>query len=197
MQRALLKNPKELQIARFASDVIENSTYFKNGFSFQTGSGGASLAVTRFLRERMLKHQIKASFALGGITKPMVELHEEGLIKTLFDVQSFDLTAAHSLRENHDHIEIDAALYANVHSKGCVANKLNFVILSALEIDRDFNVNVLTGSNGMIMGASGGHSDTAACADVTIVVAPYLEAVFQHWSMLFRQLLHQVSVLTF
>ncbi len=29
------KNPKELQIARFASDVIENSTYFKNGFPFK------------------------------------------------------------------------------------------------------------------------------------------------------------------
>lgn len=166
------KNPKELQIARFATDVIELSPYFKDGFSFQTGSGGASLAVTRFIRERMIKHNIKAAFALGGITKPMVELHEEGLIKTLFDVQSFDLTAAHSLRENHDHIEIDASLYANIHSKGCVANKLNVVILSALEIDQDFNVNVLTGSNGMIMGASGGHSDTAACADLTIVVAP-------------------------
>lgn len=166
------KNPKELQIARFAADIIESSPYFKDGFSFQTGSGGASLAVTRQLRERMLKNGIKASFALGGITKPMVELHEEGLIGTLFDVQSFDLAAAESLKRNHGHIEIDASLYANIHSKGCAANKLNVVILSALEIDTAFNVNVLTASNGVIMGASGGHSDTAACADMTIVVAP-------------------------
>lgn len=165
-------NPKELLIAKYAADVIQSTPYFADGFSFQTGSGGAALAVTRFLKEGMLKENIKASFALGGITKPMVELHEEGLIKTLFDVQSFDLTAAHSLRENHNHIEIDASLYANIHSKGSVTNKLNVVILSALEIDKNFNVNVLTGSNGMIMGASGGHSDTAACADLTVVVCP-------------------------
>ncbi len=46
------------------------------------------------------------------------------------------------------------------------------VMLSALEIDTDFNVNVMTGSNGVLRGASGGHSDTAAGADLTIITAP-------------------------
>ena len=46
------------------------------------------------------------------------------------------------------------------------------VMLSALEIDIDFNVNVMTGSNGVLRGASGGHSDTAAGADLTIITAP-------------------------
>lgn len=41
-------NPRELLIARSAADVIVNSGYFKEGFSMQTGTGGASLAVTRF-----------------------------------------------------------------------------------------------------------------------------------------------------
>ncbi|PCO34628.1 hypothetical protein CQA09_29300, partial [Klebsiella pneumoniae] len=45
-------------------------------------------------------------------------------------------------------------------------------IPSALEIDIDFNVNVMTGSNGVLRGASGGHSDTAAGADLTIITAP-------------------------
>ena len=36
------------------------------------------------------------------------------------------------------------------------------VILSALEIDLDFNVNVITGSDGVMRGASGGHCDVAA-----------------------------------
>lgn len=166
------KNPKELLIAKSACDVIINSPYFKDGFSFQTGSGGSSLAVTRFLRDEMIKNEFTASFALGGITKPMVELHEEGLIKNLFDVQSFDLDAAQSIKRNPNHHEIDASLYANPHNKGCMTNKLNVVILSALEIDTDFNVNVMTGSDGKFMGASGGHCDTAACADLTIIVAP-------------------------
>lgn len=168
------KNPKELLIAETASRVITESPYFKEGFSFQTGSGGSSLAVTRFLKEAMKKQGIKASFALGGITKPMVELHEEGFIEHLFDVQSFDLEAARSLADNPNHHEIDASLYANPHNKGCMTNRLNVVILSALEIDKNFNVNVMTGSDGKFMGASGGHCDTAACADLTIIVAPLI-----------------------
>ncbi|WP_332297051.1 citrate lyase subunit alpha, partial [Lactiplantibacillus plantarum] len=35
------KDPQELKIAQTVNDVIVNSPYFKNGFSFQTGSGGA------------------------------------------------------------------------------------------------------------------------------------------------------------
>ena len=50
-------------------------------------------------------------------------------------------------------------------------HNLDTVILGATEIDLSFNVNVITGSNGVIMGASGGHSDTAAGAKLTIVVA--------------------------
>lgn len=166
------KNPKELLIAKQASEIIIKSPYFKEGFSFQTGSGGSSLAVTRFLETEMLEKGIVASFALGGITGPMVSLHKKGLIKHLFDVQSFDLIAAESIYNNPNHHEISASQYANPHTGGCMVNKLDIVILSALEIDKDFNVNVITGSDGKIMGASGGHSDTAAAANLTIIVAP-------------------------
>lgn len=166
------KNPKELLIAEYCSKVITESGYFKEGFSFQTGTGGASLAVSRFLRDEMIERGIKASFALGGITKPMVEMLEEGLIKNIFDVQGFDLTAVDSIDKNPMHHEIDSSFYANPHNKGCIANKLDVVVLSALEIDTDFNVNVMTGSDGVLRGASGGHSDTAACAKLTLIVTP-------------------------
>jgi len=166
------KNPKELLIAKQASQVIIESEYFKDQFSFQTGSGGSSLAVTRFLETAMIDQGITARFALGGITQPMVALHEKGLIKHLFDVQSFDLVAAESMKKNENHHEISASLYANPHNLGCMVNQLDVVILSALEIDKAFNVNVITGSDGVIMGASGGHCDTAASAKLTIIVAP-------------------------
>ncbi|MCT4619982.1 MAG: citrate lyase subunit alpha [Marinisporobacter sp.] len=168
------KNPKELLIAKYASKFIVNSPYFKDGFSFQTGSGGSSLAVTRFLKEEMRDRNIKARFALGGITKPMVEMYEEGLIEKLFDVQSFDLVACESIIKNPNHHEIDASFYANPHNKGCIANQLDIVILSALEIDTNFHVNVITGSDGVIRGASGGHSDTAAASKLSIIVAPLI-----------------------
>jgi citrate lyase subunit alpha/citrate CoA-transferase len=168
------KNPKELLIAENASRAITASPYFKDGYSFQTGSGGSALAVTRFLREEMLKRDIKASFALGGITKPMIEMLEEGLIRHIYDVQDFDLVSVNSIGNNPMQHEIDASFYANPHNKGCIANKLDVVVLSALEIDTKFNVNVMTGSDGVLRGASGGHSDTAACAKLTVIVTPLI-----------------------
>ncbi|KGJ49993.1 citrate lyase subunit alpha [Clostridium sp. NCR] len=165
-------NPKELLMAKRVLDVMLASGLFKDGFSMQTGSGGASLAVTRFVKEELIKQEIKCSYALGGITKPMVELLEEGLVQQLYDVQSFDLFAAESVGRNERHVEVSADFYANPFNKSAGVNKLDFVILSALEIDTDFNVNVISGSDGVIRAASGGHSDTAAAAKVSILVAP-------------------------
>jgi len=50
------------------------------------------------------------------------------------------------------------------------------VVLGATEIDTHFNVNVHTDSNGQIMGGSGGHSDTAAGAKLSMIVAPLFRA---------------------
>lgn len=166
------KNPKELLIAQTAANVIENSGYFYNNFSMQMGSGGASLATARYLREKMMMKEIKARFALGGITGQMVEMYEEGLVRKILDVQSFDLIAANSLKNNRFHQQIDASYYASYVNEGAAVNQLDFVVLSALEIDTDFNVNVLTGSDGIIRGAIGGHPDTAAGASMSVVVAP-------------------------
>lgn len=168
------KNPKELLIAEYAAKVITHSPYFKEGFSFQTGTGGASLAVSRFLREAMLEKGIKASFALGGITNAMVELLEEGLVEKIIDVQDFDHPSALSLGKNANHYEIDANMYASPLSKGAVINQLDTAILSALEIDTDFNVNVITGSDGVIRGASGGHSDTSMACKMSLVISPLI-----------------------
>ena len=166
------KNPKELLMAQTACKVIVASGRFEDGFSFQTGTGGASLAVTRFLRDAMIAKGIQASFALGGITGSIVALHEEGLVKKLLDVQSFDLQAAESLRDNRFHQQISASYYASPYNEGTAVNQLDAVVLSALEVDCEFNVNVLTGSDGIIRGAIGGHQDTAFGASVSIVVVP-------------------------
>lgn len=166
------KNPKELLIAEYAAKVITGSPYYKEGFSFQTGTGGASLAVSRFLREAMIKDGITASFALGGITNAMVELLEEGLVGKIIDVQDFDHPSAISLGKNAQHYEIDANMYASPLSKGSFINQLDTAILSALEIDTNFNINVMTGSDGVIRGASGGHSDTSMACKMSLVISP-------------------------
>lgn len=168
------KNPRELLIAKFAATVIKESGYLVDGFSMQCGTGGASLAVARSIKETMIEKNIKASFALGGITGQFVEMLEEGLINKLYDTQCFDLTAAKSIGNNPNHVEIDAGFYANPHNKGCAVNVLDIVILSALEVDTQFNVNVITGSDGVLRGASGGHCDTAAGSKLSIIVAPLI-----------------------
>ncbi|WJY16614.1 citrate lyase subunit alpha [Pectobacteriaceae bacterium CE90] len=169
-------NPRELMIARQAAEVIEHSGYFKNGFSMQTGSGAAATACTRFMEDKMERNGVQARFALGGITGSLVDLHEKGLIEKLLDTQCFDSQAAASLVRNPNHIEISTNVYANPGSKAACCDQLDVVILSALEIDVDFNVNVITGSDGVMRGASGGHCDVAAAANLTIVVAPLLRS---------------------
>ena len=168
----ITKAPMDLQIARLAAEVIERSGELKEGFSFQVGAGGASLAVAKYIRKIMKKRAIKGSFLLGGVTSYGVDMLNEGLFSSIFDVQSFDAAVSSSLMENPYHIEIPAGLYANPFNCGCMTNKLDIVVLGALEIDTNFNVNVITGSEGYVRGASGGHSDTASGANLTVVVCP-------------------------
>ncbi|GAB96037.1 citrate lyase subunit alpha/citrate CoA-transferase [Kineosphaera limosa] len=168
------RNPRDLLIARLATDVLEHSGLFVDGFSVQTGSGGAATGVTNFLGERMRTAGVTARWALGGITSGLVALHEQGLVERLLDVQSFDGVAAASLEQNPRHTVISAAEYASPLAKAACVDELDMVVLSALEIDLDFNINVLTGADGMMMGASGGHCDTAAGAQLVVVVAPLI-----------------------
>ncbi len=172
----ITKDPMELLLARKVADVLIATGDVKNGYSFQAGSGGASLAVCKYLRDYMVENNIKGSFASGGITQNLVELLEEGLFDALLDTQTFDGAAATSFARNKNHIEMSASMYANPHNKGCVAHQLDFMILSCTEIDVDFNINSLTASTGVIMGALGGAPDTAAGANFTVVVAPSMRA---------------------
>ena len=168
------KNPRDILLAKQAAKVVINSGLFVDGFSIQTGTGGASLAVVKYIREEMIARGIKASFALGGITAHMVKLHEEGLIGRLIDVQSFDKVAAQSIASDPSHVEVSAVEYASGQHTGSATHALDIVILSALEVDTDFNVNVLVGSDGVIRGAIGGHQDTAEDSALSIIVCPLL-----------------------
>lgn len=172
----ITKDPVALIIAKRAAEVIKASGLVKDGMSFQTGAGGTSLAVAAELKDIMQREGVVGSFAAGGVTGYLVEMLEEGLFKTLFDVQCFDLKAISSFRNNSTHQAMSASMYGNPHTKGAVVNCLDIMILGATEIDTKFNVNVTTSSSGMIMGGSGGHSDTAAGAKLSIVVTNLMKA---------------------
>ena len=172
----ITRDPVGLVMASRAAQVIAHSGLLKDGFSFQTGAGGASLAAAKFLKEIMLKEEIQGSFGLGGITGYMVDMLQAGCFRSLMDVQCFDLKAVESLRTDPRHREISALQYASPSSCSAVVDSLDVVILGATEIDTDFNVNVHTDSGGYIMGGSGGHSDTAAGAKLSMIIAPMFRA---------------------
>ena len=172
----ITRDPVGLVMASHAAQVIANSGLLKDGFSFQTGAGGASLAAAKFLKEIMLEKGIQGSFGMGGITGYMVDMLHAGCFRTLMDVQCFDLKAVESIRTDPRHQEISAMHYASPSSRSAVVDSLDVVILGATEIDTDFNVNVHTDSNGYIMGGSGGHSDTAAGAKLSMIIAPMFRA---------------------
>ena len=172
----ITRDPVGLSMAMTAVDVIKASGLLKDGFSFQTGAGGASLAAAKYLKDVMLAEGIRGSFGLGGITGYMVDMLNAGRFESLMDVQCFDLKAVESIRSNPRHQEISATHYASPEAKSATVDSLDVVILGATEIDTDFNINVHTDSNGRIMGGSGGHSDTAAGAKLAMIIAPLSRA---------------------
>lgn len=162
------RDPIQLKIAKQTARLMDELGVIKDQMSFQTGAGGTSLAVAESLKRIMKERDIKGSFASGGITNFLVNMHEEGFFEHLYDVQCFDLEAIKSYGKNPNHHMMDASTYGNPYDHP-VVNKLDVVILGATEVDLDFNVNVTTDSHGHIMGGSGGHSDTAEGAKLTII----------------------------
>lgn len=166
------RSPTDLRIARLAVKAVKASGYFKDGFSFQGGAGGISLAATKFIGEEMAHAGIVGSFAMGGGTKLLVDLLRRGLVRTILDGQAFDTDAIASLREDKDHVIMDPGHYANYDSRGCSTYMLDAAFLGATEVDLDFNVNVNTHSDGQLLHGIGGHQDVAAGARMTLITLP-------------------------
>ena len=170
----ITRDPVGLKMASYAAKVIEASGLLKDGFSFQTGAGAIAIATTKYLADRMREHGVKASFALGGIPAAIIDMYDEGLVRAVECSQSFDAVAASAISTRPGVVEIDNADYANAYSKGGFLNREDFGVLGALEVDTDFNVNILTGSSGEMMGGLGGGPDVAGGAAISIVTIPII-----------------------
>lgn len=169
------KDEKKLAVAQRCVDFLNQAGCIRQDMSFQTGVGGISLAVASKLRERMIEKGIQGSFGAGGITGYYIEMLEQGILRALWDVQCFDTTAIANISKDPRHMVMSAAQYASPASKSCVVDHLDVMILGALEVDTDFHLNVITGSNGVILSAAGGNPDTAAGSKVSVVVSSLMK----------------------
>lgn len=170
----ITRSPSRLNIAKNVVEFLAKAGVIKDGFSFQAGAGGTSLAVTKFLHEYMKKNGIVGDFVMGGVTGFVVDMLHDGTIRKILDGQSFDLKAVESISKDENHVEVSHIMFGDPHTCGCVVNKQNACFLGATEVDINFNVNVNTHSDGLLLHGIGGHQDASAGSDVTVITAPLL-----------------------
>jgi citrate lyase subunit alpha/citrate CoA-transferase len=152
----ITRSPDRLLIAELTARFVKEAGILKDGFSFQAGAGGTALAFAIFLREMMKEAGIKARFIRGGSTRYLVEMLEEGLTDYILDGQTFDLEGVRSMRENPGHVWTSPFTSYNYNGKGNFASMVDAVVLGATEVDVNFNANVVTHSDGLLLHGIGG-----------------------------------------
>ncbi len=150
------KSPDRLFIAELTAKFCDAAGLIRDGFSFQAGAGGTSLAIGNYFGEIMREKGIKAAFARGGSNEYLVQMLEEGLVGAILDGQTFDLEGVRSMRENPAHVNTSPFTSYNYHGKGNFASMLDIAILGATEVDVNFNGNVVTHSDGYMLHGIGG-----------------------------------------
>jgi len=165
------RSPDRQLIADYVARFAEAAGILKDGFSFQAGAGGTSLAFVRKLKERMVALGIRAGFVRGGSSAQLVGLLEEGLTEYILDGQAFDQAGVRSLKENPRHVPTSPFTSYNYHGKGNFASMVDLVVLGATEVDLDFNANVVTHSDGYLLHGIGGWQD-CLFARCTVLAVP-------------------------
>jgi len=166
------EDPLKLDIAHKCIDLMDAVGIIKNGMTFQSGAGGISLAVLKYLGEALEDRNVIASFGIGGVTKHLIDIYEKGLVEKLYFGQCFDYDSARYISENPGVPILNVGHYADPFSPSRAVDDLDVVVLGATEVDTGFNVNVNTHSDGRMLHGIGGHQDTAAGARLSMITVP-------------------------
>jgi len=152
----ITKSPDRLLIAELTAKFCDFAGIVKDGFSYQAGAGGTALSIGIYFGEMMRERGIKARFIRAGSNQYPVKMLEEGLVDYILDGQTFDLEGVRSMRENPGHVNTSPFTSYNYHGKGNFASMVDVVILGATEVDLNFNANVVTHSDGLLLHGIGG-----------------------------------------
>ena len=173
----ITKSPDRLLLAELTARFCQAAGIIREGFSFQSGAGGTSLAVGEYFRKIMQQEGIRARFARGGSNKYLVSMLEEGLVDYILDGQTFDLEGVRSMAENPAHVWTSPFTSYNYHGKGNFAALVDVVILGATEVDLDFNANVVTHSDGYLLHGLGGWQNCLFSKTVILPVPLFRDRV--------------------
>ncbi|GAB4300124.1 MAG: citrate lyase subunit alpha [Marinilabiliales bacterium] len=152
----ITKSPDRLLIAEMTAKFCDAVGIVRDGFSYQAGAGGTSLAIGIFFEKMLRERNIKARFIRAGSNKYPVKMLEDGYVDYILDGQTFDLEGVRSMRENPNHVNTSPFTSYNYHGKGNFASMVDVVILGATEVDLNFNANVVTHSDGYLLHGIGG-----------------------------------------
>jgi citrate lyase subunit alpha/citrate CoA-transferase len=167
----ITKSPDRLLIAEYVARFLRDAGIMRDGFSFQAGAGGIALAFVRFLKDMMQEAGVKARFVRGGSTQHLVELLRDGLTDYILDGQTFDLAAVESIASDPHHVATSPFTSYNFHGKGNFASMVDATVLGATEVDVNFNANVVTHSDGLLLHGIGGWQN-CLFAGCTILAIP-------------------------
>lgn len=152
----ITKSPDRLLIAEMTAKFCDVAGIVKDGFSYQAGAGGTALSIGIFFSEMLKERGIRARFIRAGSNQYPVKMLEDGLVDYILDGQTFDLEGVRSMRENDGHVNTSPFTSYNYHGKGNFATMVDVVILGATEVDVNFNANVVTHSDGLLLHGIGG-----------------------------------------
>ncbi|MEA3445530.1 MAG: citrate lyase subunit alpha, partial [Bacteroidota bacterium] len=173
----ITKSPDRLLLAEMTAQFCDATGIIRDGFSFQSGAGGTSLAVGEYFKKIMKEKDIKARFARGGSNKYLVSMLEEGLVEYILDGQTFDLEGVRSMAENPGHVWTSPFTSYNYHGKGNFASMVDVAILGATEVDLNFNANVVTHSDGLLLHGIGGWQNCLFSKTVIIPVPLFRDRI--------------------
>ncbi|MCF7919062.1 MAG: citrate lyase subunit alpha [Candidatus Cloacimonetes bacterium] len=152
----ITKSPDRLLLAELTAHFCDAAGLIYDGFCFQAGAGGTSLAISNFFHQLLKKRGWKARWAIGGSTEYSVKMLAEGQLEYLLDGQTFDLSAIKSMRDNINHPDISVFHIYDYHSKGFNSTMIDVMVLGATEVDVNFNGNVVSHSDGYLLHGIGG-----------------------------------------
>ena len=167
----ITRSPDRLLIAEYVARFVRDARIMRDGFSFQAGAGGTALAFVAYLKDMMKTAGVKARFVRGGSTKYLVELLEEGLTDYILDGQTFDLAGVASIATNPRHVATSPFTSYSYHGKGNFASLIDVTVLGATEVDVNFNANVVTHSDGLLLHGIGGWQN-CLFAGCTVLAIP-------------------------